>query len=50
MEAIPLRKQLAMGKAYPKSISGESKKLVDKVTSKGKEDSPKKVKMPKGTK
>lgn len=39
-----------MGKPYPKSIPGESKKLVDKPTSKGKEDSPRKVKMPKGTK
>lgn len=29
MEAIPLHKQLAMGKPYPKSIPGEGKKVVD---------------------
>lgn len=50
MEAIPLKKQLAMGKSYPKSYPGADKKLVDKATSHGKEDSPKRVKMPKGKK
>ena len=50
MEAIPLKKHLAMGKPYPKSLPGEGKKLVDRPTNKGKEDSPKMVKMPKGTK
>lgn len=48
MEAIPLHKQLAMGKPYPKSVDG--KKVVDTAKNTGKEDSPKKVKMPKGKK
>ena len=48
MEAIPLHKQLAMGKPYPKSVDG--KKMVDTAKNTGREDSPKKVKMPKGKK